>query len=94
MDATDASEDALDAARSLATRTGGTVAVSGETDLIVDAERTARVRGGSALLTKVTGGGCALGAAIFKASCSRCAVNRWPPDLATDPPCLPLCCWR
>ena len=37
---------------------------------------------------------CALGAAIFKASCSRCAVNRWPPDLATDPPCLPLCCWR
>lgn len=64
VDATDASEDALDAARALATRTGGTVAVSGEIDLIVDAERTARVPGGSALLTKVTGGGCALGAAM------------------------------
>ncbi len=64
VDATDSAEDALDAARSLAIRTGGTVAVSGETDLIVDATRTARVTGGSALLTKVTGGGCALGAAM------------------------------
>lgn len=64
VDATDAADDALDAARALAARTGGTVAVSGEVDLIVDAERTARVPGGSALLTKVTGGGCALGAAM------------------------------
>lgn len=64
VDATDSPENALDAARSLALRTGGTVAVSGETDIIVDADRTARVSGGSALLTKVTGGGCALGAAM------------------------------
>jgi hydroxyethylthiazole kinase len=64
VDATDAADDALDAARALAVRTGGTVAVSGETDLIVDATRTARVPGGSVLLTKVTGGGCALGAAM------------------------------
>lgn len=64
VDATDSAEDALDAARSLAIRTGGTVAVSGETDLIVDASRTARVTGGSIMLTKVTGGGCALGAAM------------------------------
>ena len=64
VDTTDAADDALDAARTLAARTGGTVAVSGETDLIVDATRTARVPGGSALLTKVTGGGCALGAAM------------------------------
>lgn len=64
VDATDAADDALDAARTLAVRTGGTVAVSGETDLIVDATRTARVPGGSVLLTKVTGGGCALGAAM------------------------------
>lgn len=64
VDTTDAADDALDAARTLAVRTGGTVAVSGETDLIVDATRTARVPGGSALLTKVTGGGCALGAAM------------------------------
>lgn len=64
VDATDAADDALDAARDLATRTGGTVAVSGEIDLIVDATRIARVPGGSALLTRVTGGGCALGAAM------------------------------
>jgi len=64
VDATDAADDALDAARNLGARTGGTVAVSGEVDLIVDATRTARVSGGSVLLTKVTGGGCALGAAM------------------------------
>lgn len=64
VDATDSTDDALEAARALALRTGGTVAVSGETDLIVDAERTASVPGGSVLLTRVTGGGCALGAAM------------------------------
>ncbi|WP_369673073.1 hydroxyethylthiazole kinase, partial [Enterococcus lactis] len=40
------------------------VAVSGPVDLIVDADRVARVSGGSVLLTRVTGGGCALGAAM------------------------------
>jgi len=64
VDATDSPDDARDSARSLSRRTGAAVAVSGEIDLIVDAEREARVRGGSALLTKVTGGGCALGAAM------------------------------
>lgn len=49
-------------ARSLAAETGGVVAVSGEVDLIVDANRTIRAANGSSLLTKVTGGGCALGA--------------------------------
>ncbi len=64
VDATDSPDDALEAARSLARATGATVAVSGEVDLIVDADRTARVTGGSVLLTRVTGGGCALGAAM------------------------------
>ncbi|SIS00935.1 hydroxyethylthiazole kinase [Microbacterium sp. RURRCA19A] len=64
VDSTDSPEAAVDAARALATRTGGTVAVSGPVDLIVDAERTARVHGGSVQLTRVTGGGCALGAAM------------------------------
>ncbi len=64
VDATDTPDDALEAARALARETGAIVAVSGETDLIVDADRTARVTGGSALLTRVTGGGCALGAAM------------------------------
>jgi len=64
VDSTDSPEAALDAARALAARTGGTVAVSGPVDVIADATRTARVPGGSALLTQVTGGGCALGAAM------------------------------
>ena len=64
VDSTDTPDAALDAARALAVRTGGTVAVSGAIDLIVDADRTARVPGGSDLLTRVTGGGCALGAAM------------------------------
>lgn len=64
VDATDSPSDARDAAVALAGRTGATVAVSGEIDLIVDADREARIVGGSALLTQVTGGGCALGAAM------------------------------
>lgn len=55
-------EDALEAAQALAEKTGGVVAVSGEVDLIVDTERVVRPANGSELLTKVTGGGCALGA--------------------------------
>ncbi|GHD11097.1 hydroxyethylthiazole kinase [Zhihengliuella salsuginis] len=40
------------------------VAVSGATDLITDGRDAIRVGGGSELLTRVTGGGCALGAII------------------------------
>lgn len=64
VDALDATEAAADAARDLARRTGGAVAVSGPVDLLVDAERTIRVANGDALLTRVTGGGCALGAVM------------------------------
>jgi len=62
VDATDDIESARGAALALAARTGGTVAVSGPVDLVLDAERSVRVHGGSALLTQVTGGGCSLGA--------------------------------
>lgn len=62
VDATDDVESARGAALALAARTGGTVAVSGPVDLVLDAERSVRVHGGSALLTQVTGGGCSLGA--------------------------------
>ena len=37
------------------------MAVSGETDLITDGERTYRLPGGSVLMTKITGAGCSLG---------------------------------
>lgn len=62
VDATDNPEDALPAAELLAAKHGCVVAVSGPTDVITDGESTLRISNGSALLTKVTGGGCALGA--------------------------------
>ena len=39
----------------------GAVAVSGAVDLVTDGERTFRLPGGSAMMTKITGAGCSLG---------------------------------
>ena len=64
VDALDGTEAAADAARELARSTGGAVAVSGPVDLIVDADHEVRIDNGDALLTRVTGGGCALGAVM------------------------------
>ncbi len=64
VDAVDGTEAAVDAARDLAARTGGAVAVSGPVDLIIDGQTEIRVANGDALLTRVTGGGCALGAVM------------------------------
>lgn len=64
VDATDSPEAAADAAASLATRFGSVVAVSGEVDLLTDGERVIRIANGDVLLTRVTGGGCALGAVM------------------------------
>ena len=61
-DATDPAEAAADAARAVAARTGGAVAVSGAVDVVCDARRSRRVDRGAALLTRVTGTGCLLGA--------------------------------
>lgn len=55
-------DDVVDAARTLASRTGGAVAVSGEVDLVTDGETVVRIANGHPLFTAVTGGGCALGA--------------------------------
>jgi hydroxyethylthiazole kinase len=62
VDAVDSTDASADAARSLAFASGAVVAVSGPVDLITDGERTVRLANGDALLTRVTGGGCALGA--------------------------------
>lgn len=62
VDAADSTDAAASAARSLAAAAGSIVAVSGAVDLITDGLRTVRVANGDALLTRVTGGGCALGA--------------------------------
>lgn len=64
VDAADAVDDAVAAALRIARATGGVVAVSGATDAVTDGETVVRLRNGHELLTRVTGGGCALGAVM------------------------------
>ena len=64
VDSTDGVDAALPAARSLAARIGGVVALSGPVDAITDGERVVRIANGHPYLTQITGGGCALGAVI------------------------------
>ena len=54
----------MDAAHSVSERFGCVVAVSGPVDAIVEGTHVTRIVGGSPMLTRVTGGGCALGALI------------------------------
>ena len=69
-DATQGVEAAAGAARRLAAQTGGAVLVTGPTDLAVGPDgREARIGGGTPLLTRVTGVGCAQGA-ICAAFCA------------------------
>jgi len=63
VDATDRVDAASRAAADLA-GAGSVVAVSGEVDLLTDGRDVVRCANGDALLTRVTGGGCALGAVI------------------------------
>ncbi|WP_067202841.1 hydroxyethylthiazole kinase [Microbacterium sp. XT11] len=64
VDAVDSTDAAADAALSLAQRFGSVVAVSGPVDLLTDGRRVLRIANGHGLLTRVTGGGCALGAVM------------------------------
>ena len=64
VDASDSVEAAADAARDLAIQTGAVVALSGAVDHLTDGRRVVRVSTGTPLLTRVTGGGCALGAVM------------------------------
>lgn len=64
VDAVDSTDSAADAAVSLARTTGSVVAVSGPIDFITDGVRVLRLANGHELLTRVTGGGCALGAVM------------------------------
>ena len=61
VDSTEKVSAAKTAAIKLAKFMGGTVAVSGEEDLITDGDKTILCAGGSELFTKITGSGCALG---------------------------------
>ncbi len=65
VDSTEEPSSALEAARQLAASSSSTVAVSGAVDLLVGPDGQAiAVANGHALLTRVTGGGCALGAVM------------------------------
>ncbi|ROU12471.1 hydroxyethylthiazole kinase [Kluyvera ascorbata] len=69
VDTTDTAATALPAAQKLARESGAIVAVTGEVDYITDGERTLAVNGGSPLMTRVVGTGCAL-SAVVAASCA------------------------
>jgi hydroxyethylthiazole kinase len=58
VDSVHGSEEALDAARSLAEAHGCVVSVSGAVDVVVSGPNVARVRNGVPLMTRVTGMGC------------------------------------
>ena len=58
------SSAAVQAAQKLALASGAIVAVSGEVDFITDGQRIISVSGGSPLMTRVVGTGCALSAVV------------------------------
>ena len=64
VDSSDEVDAALAAADALTGMTGGVVAVSGPVDIITDGRELVRIDNGHPLLTRVTGGGCALGAVM------------------------------
>ena len=72
VDTTDEVRSAIPAAISLARWTNGAVAVSGQIDLITDGSQVAFSIGGSYLMTRITGAGCALGGvmAVYSAVAS------------------------
>ena len=60
VDSTSSSNEALDAAKSIATMNNIIVAVTGETDYVTDGKKTYSISGGHEMMTKVTATGCAL----------------------------------
>lgn len=61
-DSTNSPAEALEAAHALVQKTGGVVAISGATDLIVSPDRVTELESGDAMLQTVIGTGCSLGA--------------------------------
>lgn len=64
VDSLHQAEAALTAAQQLALNHRTIVVITGEVDYITDGERTLRVSGGSSLMTRVVGTGCALSAVV------------------------------
>lgn len=64
VDSEAGSDEALDAARQLATSSGAVVVVSGVTDLVTDGSRVVRVHGGDPRMPLVTALGCSASALV------------------------------
>ena len=81
VESTAESAAALQAAQSLAIRTGAAVLVTGETDYATDGTTTIICRNGDEIMTRVTGVGCAMGA--LAAACMTCADTPLQAAVAT-----------
>lgn len=64
VDSVHSMEEAGNIAAELASDLGTTIAITGETDLVTDGNELYRIRGGSALMARVTGTGCAASAIV------------------------------
>lgn len=64
VDSAHEASDAADAARELAGRTGGIVAVTGAADLVTDGKNVVTVRGGHPMMSRITALGCAASALV------------------------------
>jgi hydroxyethylthiazole kinase len=64
VDSTSSSNEALNAANSLANKYNIIVAITGETDYVTDGKLTYAISGGHEMMTKVTATGCALSSLI------------------------------
>ena len=72
------SDEVLQAAKNLALKYQTVVTVTGQTDYVTDGQSVYALKNGSALLTRVTGTGCALGAMVA----AYCAVCHTPLEAA------------
>lgn len=92
VDSTADSSDALEAARALADRTGGVVAVTGAVDYVTDGTRTFAISGGDPMATLVVGTGCSLSALVaafcaahpnaLEAAAAACALAKRAAEVA------------
>ena len=69
VDSANQSDQAIDAAMTLAQTCGAVVAVTGEIDYITDGQQVIAIKAGDPLMTRVVGTGCAL-SAVVAACCS------------------------
>ena len=61
--------------RTVAEKTRSLVCATGETDVLSDGDAVLSVRGGSALLGRITGGGCVLGALMLTLSTTASSIS-------------------